>query len=436
MFNFFMKKKANYLPLLFAVAFAYFAFGAITNVAGAIIPKIRDTYEVSSSLSSLLAAVFFIAYGLTSIPWGMLMDKIGKRQTLIWSSVITTLGVALFAAVPGFSINMLSMFLCGLGITGIQVALNPLVNEISEPAKYSRNLTLFMVVNGLGGYLAPQIVTVIKNQNLDWTATYWVFTVISLVMLLAISLPEYPKDSKDKKKSAKAKSRTLELLSSKPLIYAYALGIFLYVGVEVGVANTIAFLLEDKFKITEFFAGTDNAGSRGPVLDLYISLLTTLGQSDNLVEGIKNLVISNYWGGLLVGRLIGSAVLDRISGRKAIMIYIAFAAASLYMALQGGLEQALWVLPLVGFFISIMFPTIYSMATHSFSKDYSSAISGILCTAIIGGAAIGPLIAKIAEISQGADAVPNWDTGLLLAFACYAYIFCLATLCPGIIKCP
>ncbi len=413
-FNFFAlfksKKQNSYGALLFAIAFAYFSFGAISNVAGAIIPKIRETYQVSSSLSAFLAALFFVAYGLTSIPWGIFMERQGKKNTLLLSSAITTLGVALFAAVPSFTMNMLSMFCCGIGITGIQVAINPLVSDISDPAKYSRNLTAFMVVNGLGGYAAPQIVTLIKSQGLHWTTTYWVFTLISMVMFLALALPKYPSDQKNliEKISEKivglkhrGKNLTLELLTTKPLIYFYAVGIFLYVGVEVGVANTIAFYLEDKHHIS-----------------------MVLGEAAELS---KNMAISNYWGGLLLGRLLGSIVLDKIPARTAIQIYISLASLALYLAMSGGLNQALWAFPLLGFFISIMFPTIYGLATNSFSKDYSGSVSAILCTAIIGGAVIGPLIAKIAELTQGTSPVPNWDTGLLVAFVCYIYIFVLAT---------
>lgn len=391
------KSKNDFLPLLIAVGFAYFSFGAITNVAGAIIPKIRETYAVSSSLSMFLAAVFFIAYGLTSIPWGVFMEKNSKKTTLLLSSVITTAGVALFAAIPGFTPNMIAMFLCGIGITGIQVALNPLVSDISDPAKYSRNLTLFMVINGAGSYAAPQLVTLMKNQGFEWTVTYWVFTVIALIMLAAVSFPAYPEEPQAKSSGKEEKNLTVEMLFSKPLIWLYAIGIFLYVGVEVGVANTIAFYLQDKFDIA-----------------------TQLGDA---AEATKNTAIGNYWLGLLIGRLIGSAVLDKIPAKHAIKIYISLAAVALYLATSGDLNQALWAFPAVGFFISIMFPSIYGSATNSFDDKYKSAISGILCTAIIGGAVIGPVIAYVAEQAQGALAVPNWDAGLLVAFGCYAYIF-------------
>jgi MFS transporter, FHS family, L-fucose permease len=428
-----MKQKHNtndFLPLLIAVAFAYFAFGAITNVAGAIIPKIRDTYNVSSSLSAFLAATFFIAYGLTSIPWGVFMEKNSKKTTLIISSVITALGVLLFAGIAGFIPNMIAMFLCGVGITGIQVALNPLVAEISDPAKYSRNLTMFMVINGAGSYAAPQLVTLIKANGFHWSVTYWVFTVIAVIMTLAVSFPKYPKNEgkHDRDEEAKAcgssevsaeaiakarsdelstrtkrngkKNLTLELLTEKPLIYLYALGIFLYVGVEVGVANTIGFYLQDK-----------------------LNIVGLLGDS---AEAAKNTAISNYWGGLLVGRFVGTAVLDKVPGKYAIMGYISLAALSLYFATNtSDINLALWAFPAIGFFISIMFPTIYSICTNSFAKEYSSAVSGILCTAIIGGAVIGPSIAFIAELTQAGAEVPNWDAGLLIAYACYAYIFCV-----------
>ena len=420
------KNSNDFLPLLAAVAFAYFAFGAITNVAGAIIPKIRDTYNVSASLSATLAATFFIAYGLTSIPWGVFMEKKSKKTTLILSSIITAVGVLVFAAIPGFLPNMFAMFLCGVGIIGIQVALNPLVAEISDPEKYSRNLTMFMVINGAGSYLAPQLVTLIKNGGFHWSMTYWVFTAIAAVMTLAVAFPKYPKNegatdrdqestatgSSEVSAQAIAKARsdelqtrgetpknlTVELLTQNPLIYLYALGIFLYVGVEVGVANTIGFYLTDKLDIVSLMG--DGA------------------------EAAKNTAISNYWGGLLLGRFVGTAILDKIPGKYAIMGYITLAAASLFFATTtSDITLALWAFPAIGFFISIMFPTIYSTCTNAFPKEYSSAISGILCTAIIGGAVIGPVIAFVAELTQGSMAVPNWDAGLLVAYACYAYIF-------------
>jgi fucose permease len=113
------------------------------------------------------------------------------------------------------------------------------------------------------------------------------------------------------------------------------------------------------------------------------------------------------------------------------MIYISLAAVSLYFALTGDINQALFAFPAIGFFISIMFPTIYSTATNSFAPEYSSAISGILCTAIIGGAVIGPAMAYVAELTQGSNPVPNWTAGLSLAFVCYAYIFALGFFAPS-----
>ena len=132
-----MKTKNNFLPLLFALAFSYFAFGAITNVAGAIVPKIKDTYQVSGSASSFLASVFFIAYGLTSLPFGILINKLGSKATLVIGALITTIGVFMFASIPGYFANMAAMFICGVGITAIQVAANPLVKEVSNPEKFS-----------------------------------------------------------------------------------------------------------------------------------------------------------------------------------------------------------------------------------------------------------------------------------------------------------
>ena len=389
------KTKNNYLFLLIALAFAYLTFGAITNVAGAIVPKIKETYHVSGSASSFLASVFFIAYGLTSVPFGILINKSGSKFTLIFGSLITTIGVFMFASVPGYYANMVAMFICGVGITAIQVSANPLVKDVSNPEKYSRNLTLFMVLFGVGSYLAPHVVTFVKLRGLEWNYTYWIFTIISIVMLFCFALPKYPeeKTSSGEKKSEK----NFTSLLRDPLMIMYTLAIFLYVGVEVGIANNIGLLLEDMHKITNVL-GTN-------------------------AEGVKNSTIANYWLGLLIGRLLGSFVLDKIPTKKAIQIYISCAAISLAFALfSKNLTIVLWAFPMIGFFISIMFPSIYGLAIDSYKKEYSGIVSGILCTAIIGGAVVGPLIAKVAEIA-GSIQKPNWYIGMLIAFACYAYIF-------------
>lgn len=390
------KSNNHYFPLLIALAFAYLTFGAITNVAGAIVPKIKETYDVSGSASSFLASVFFIAYGLTSVPFGILIDRLGTKFTLIFGSLITTIGVLMFASVPGYYSNMLAMFICGVGITAIQVSANPLVKEISNPEKYSRNLTLFMVLFGAGSTIAPFIVTLIKSRGFDWTYTYWLFTVFSVVMLFGLAFPKYPSFKINKENDKKSQGNFSNLLKD-PLMMMYTLAIFLYVGVEVGVANNIGLFLEDVYNISNVMG--------------------------NSAEAAKNAAISKYWFGLLIGRLVGSFVLDKISSKKAIQIFITFAAISLgFTVFSNNLTVVLWSIPFIGFFISIMFPSIYGLAIDSYKKEYSGMISGILCTAIIGGAVIGPVMAKVAELA-GSVNEPNWHIGMLVAFFCYAYIF-------------
>lgn len=412
-----MEKNKVSWSFWFSVGFGYFTFGAITNVAGAIVPKIRETYSVSASLSIVLAAVFFIAYGLTSLPWGFFMTEQGKKKALIYSTLVTIIGVLMFASIPGFIMNMLAMFFCGVGVTGIQVALNPLVNDISDSAKYSRNLTICMVLMGAGSYMAPQLVTLIKSLSLPWTFSYWVFSVLALIMLGGIASQKFPKiitkeettlEQEDKEKK-KEENLVLQLITKEPLIYLYALGIFLYVGVEVGIANSIGFYLEDKFEISKLMGET--------------------------AEAVKNTAVSNYWGALLLGRLISSTYLDKISNRLAIKVHSILALVFIAIAVTAkDVNIVLWALPAVAFCISIMFPSIYSLTTNNFEDKYSDPISSVLCTAIIGGAFIGPLIAKVAEATQGKAEVPSWDSGFIIAFVCYAYLF-IVSLLPAQKKC-
>ena len=125
----------------------------------------------------------------------------------------------------------------------------------------------------------------------------------------------------------------------------------------------------------------------------------------------------------MVGRLIGGIALDKLPPKKAIQIFISGAALSLAVAVySGSLDMTLWAFPAIGFFISIMFPSIYGLAMDSFDEKFAGIVSGILCTAILGGAVIGPVITAVAE-TAGSVATPNWQVGMLVAFACYVYIF-------------
>jgi fucose permease len=265
-----------------------------------------------------------------------------------------------------------------------------------------------MVVMGAGSYAAPQVVTFMKSLGLSWNYTYWVFAVLAVILLVAMQMQTFPGKSAQTEGISAAgdsqESNSVIALLKQPKIYFYALGIFLYVGVEVGIANTIAFYLEDRFAISSM-----------------------LGEQAELV---KNTTISNYWLGLLLGRLISSSFLDKISGRLAIKIYISLATVALYFATHTeNLTVALWAFPVIAFFLSIMFPTIYSMTNNRFPKKYSDAISSVLCTAIIGGACIGPAIAWLAE-STSVTNTPNWNTGLYIAYACFAYLF-IVSLAPN-----
>ncbi len=291
------KKNTNdFWALVLSMSFSFLAFGLFSNIAGAIIPKIRDFYAIDASQAALLASAFFLAFGLSAIPWGLLIDKKGKKFALVSSSFVCLLAVIIFAAVPSYVVSMLAMFTCGIGVTGLQTSLNPLVAEISKPGAVSRNLSLFMLVNGLGCFAAPHLVTYVHSQGLNWTFNYWIFAVVAFLMIIFNWMVQYPQpqSGSNDKEAGSSFDLLFELIQQHPTVFVYVIAIFVYVGVEVGVANTIAFYLQDKHLLNE-----------------QVGLGTEIA---------KNSTISNYWGGLLVGRFLGAFLLEKIPEKFAIML--------------------------------------------------------------------------------------------------------------------
>ncbi len=369
--------KKNYL-IVGLVLLTFFVISFLTNIIGPLIPEIINTFSLSLTLVSFLPFAFFIAYGIMSIPAGVMTEKFGGKFVMLFAFGIAFLGALLFGLFPQYKMAIVSLFLIGSGMAMLQVVINPLLRTAGGEAEFSFYSLMGQLFFGLASFISPLVYTYLSqnistnrnllfellNQvvpaNLTWVSFYWVFSVISLIMIVVIALFKFPNiELKEEEKSGALKVH-IELLKNKTVIL-YFIGIFCYVGSEQGVANWIS-----------------------QFLFIYHAF-------DPQTVGAQ--VVSWFWGMMTAGTFVGLILVKLFDTRNILILFTALAIFSLSIALFGGAGISLYAFPAVGFFIAVMYPIIVSLGLNSLSVHHGS-FAGILMTGICGGAII-PLIVGI-----------------------------------------
>lgn len=377
-----MKRNYFIVGLIFLI---FFVISFLTNILGPLIPDIIKSFKLSLTLAGFLPFSFFVAYGVMSIPAGALVERFGGKPVMVASFMLAFMGSFLFAAFPYFLVAMFSLFIIGIGMAMLQVAINPLLRTAGGEAHFAFNSVMAQLFFGAASFLSPQVYTyLVKNlqsqtndanfiisslaqvvpSNLPWISLYWVFAVISLVMVVIVVLSRLPKVELKEDERAGAWESYKQLFKNK-FVILYFIGIFAYVGTEQGVANWIS-----KF-------------------------LTTYHGFDPQVVGAD--VVSYFWGLLTAGCLLGLLLLKLFDSRKILIGFSSAAIIALSIALFGSANMAMYAFPLVGFFASVMWSIIFSLALNSVDK-YHGSFSGILCTAIIGGAIVPLIVGVLGDI--------------------------------------
>ncbi len=377
-----MKRNIFIVGLILLI---FFVISFLTNILGPLVPDIIDSFSLSLTLAGFLPFSFFIAYGVMSIPAGILVEKYREKRVILVAFIIAFLGALMFASLSSFSFALLSLFLIGLGMAMLQVAINPLMRVAGGEEHFAFNSVLAQLVFGLASFLSPQVYTYLvtnlkdisgeKNflirslaqvvpDDLPWISLYWVFVVVTLVMVLLIAAVRIPKVELREDERVGARETYLDLFKNK-IVILYFLGIFAYVGSEQGVANWIS-----KFLAT--YHGFDPQ---------------TVGAD----------TVSYFWGMLTAGCLLGLLMLKIFDSRKVLIWFTSAALISLTVGLFGSGNMALIAFPMVGFFASVMWSVIFSLALNSVERHHGS-FSGILCTGIIGGAIVPLIIGWLGDL--------------------------------------
>lgn len=402
----------NTRGLLFLVVAVFFLFGGITNLNDILIPKLKGLFSLGYAEAMLVQFAFFTSYAIFSIPAGLVMAKLGYFRGIVLGFGVMALSCLLFlpAAYSGqFGSFLAALFLLGGGITLLQVAVNPLIISLGKPETAHSRLTFAQFFNSVGVFLMIRFgaeAILGKESAVDASAlsgealtahrvaetTVIGHSYIGLAIVLTlIALFFWTRRSLlDQQQVAKVKlAGTFALLRRPRLAFGVAC-IFVYVGAEVAIASIMVSYLGD-----------------ARVLAL-----------DARAGGV---MLSYYWLGALIGRMIGGFLLRLAKPGALLARFAGIAIALILISAMSSGTIAAWSLIAVGLFNSIMFPTIFSLATEGLAEEAPQA-SGLLCTAIVGGAIVPVAMGLLADAAglAVALAVPVLCYVVIIAFGLYA----------------
>ncbi len=390
-------QSGNYGFALTSLTSLFFMWGFITCLNDILIPHLKGVFDLSYSQAMLVQFCFFGAYFIVSLPAGVIVKKLGYQKGIVLGLVIAAIGCLGFypaAEMHSYPVFLFALFVLASGITVLQVSANPYVSMLGDAKTASSRLTMTQAFNSLGTTVAPffgafLILNHAANSmsvqaSAEAVQVPYIFLAAMLLGLAAIfAWLKLPNLSvvEDKETNSTAKDEGSAWQHSHLVLGA--IGIFVYVGAEVSIGSFLV----------NFFAEPSIAG---------------------LEESEAAKYIAYYWGGAMVGRFIGAAVMQKIAAGKALFFNSALAVALILVATLSSGKIAMMAILLVGLCNSIMFPTIFSLAINGLGKHTSQA-SGILCLAIVGGAII-PLIQGLLADSIGIQ--PSFYLPIL----CYLFI--------------
>ena len=374
--------KKNY-SLVILVLLTFFVISFLTNIIGPLVPEIINSFHLSLTMVSFLPFAFFIAYGVMSIPAGILTEKFGEKPVMLIAFGISFAGALMFAMYPNYAMSIVSLFLIGSGMAMLQVVINPLLRTAGGEAEFSFFSILAQLFFGLASFLSPLVYSyLVLNLNkeqvnggllkilselvpaeLPWASLYWIFAAIALIMIGVIFLFKFPRVELNEDEKVGALDTHVGLLKN-PTVILFFLGIFCYVGSEQGVANWMS------------------------------QFLSVYHGYDPQTTGAQ--VIAWFWGMMTAGTFVGLFLVKLFDSRYIIISFTIAAIIALFAALFGSASVALYSFPAIGFFIAVMYPIIISLGLNSV-KEHHGSFSGILITGICGGAVIPLIIGFIGD---------------------------------------
>jgi FHS family L-fucose permease-like MFS transporter len=400
------KQTPNYLFPLIIVFIVCFLIGFITTMNNSMIAFLSQAFDLSAQQGQYVNTAFYGAY-LLAIPFAMLMSKIGYKATLLLGLAVAGIGFvinsfginwAIGAGANVYIVFLLSMCIVAMGVVMLQNVANPYVMVLGRPESGAFRMTLSQALNSVATTVAPMFITYVIIAGKTPAPEYvpgpflglGIFTLIICGILVFLKLPKI-----DEGKQAEEESGEKKQYKSSVFQYTHvwlgALGIFMYMGVEIGVPSMLPY----RFQLLH------------PEMDS--AALAALSTS----------YLSWYWGGMMVGRFVGAGILTKFEPRKLLTACLCLGAACIALSLVLSTSMVgIWLMLAAGLFHSVMWPLIFNLGLQELGP-HTKAASGVINTGVIGGALLMPVMGAMVD-AMGIIAA------MCLMFVFYAYIiwFC------------
>ncbi len=367
----------------FPVFLAFLAMG-FADATGPFVGLAREQFKLSNFEAQLIAFMGFVMFGILSVPMGVLQDKLGKKAILMLGLAIMLIGI-LIPAIFGFStfpMFLVTVLFLGAGATTLQVAGNPIMRDVSEEGKYSRNLSLGQFVKAIGSLSGPLIpVIAARYYGLTWQVIFPVYSVAVIITLLAVTtLKVKEAHSPDHKPTTLASCLAL---MKNGYVAMMVMAIFFYVGAEVSVSAGIPLYLKDRF-------------------DVDINKIGLLG------TGL-------FFLALTIGRFSGGVILNWMKPKPFFIVTSLLSVAGLLGIFVPSKPLAVASFFVIGFGFANIFPLVFSIVVDSMPEN-ANALSGLMVTAIVGAAFVPPIMGLVS------DSLGSVQLGFLVPLAAILYI--------------
>jgi MFS transporter, FHS family, L-fucose permease len=425
--------RNSYVVPLAVITTLFFMWGSLTSLNDVLIPYVQHVFKIRLAASMLIQTAFFSAYFVFSIPAAKIIDWIGYKKAIIVGLLTMVVACVSFypaAKIPSFPFFLTALIILATGITVLQVAANPYVAVLGSPRTASSRLNLTQAFNSLGTTVFPWIgahlilgttataIALDTSQEADAVIKLYVYFFAAALFLLTLGIAAF-KLPKIESAEHHIGQKINDSIWKHPNLIFGAIGIFVYVGGEVAIGSSIANYL-----------ALDNIGhlvSPSTIADPATRYHAALAAAARY--------ISVYWLGAMVGRFIGSALLQKIKPGKLLAFAAVMAVLLVTVSVLANGHVAMWSILAVGLFNSIMFPCIFTMGIAELGPLTGDG-SGILNMAIVGGAIIPYAVGKVGDLinrtyypamTQGET---SWGQGihyaLVVATVCYLYILFFA----------